>query len=91
MGRRTRHDLYYEILGSLEEGPKLTTVISDEIHANFERTRSHLSDLVDEDLIWEIPEEGRGRARFELTAKGKRAKELFDKLWSMLEGKGEES
>jgi len=83
MSRRTRHDLYCEILKSLEEGPKMPTIISDVIHANFRRTTGYLSDLEDEDLIREVS--GEGRTKFELTNKGRRAKNLFDELWSMLE------
>jgi len=87
MSRRTRHDLYHEILRLLEEEPKVATIISDEIHANFERAAGYLSDLRDEDLIREVSEEG--QTRFELTAKGERAMNLFDELWSML-GEAEE-
>jgi len=83
MSRRTRHDLYYEILKLLgEEHPRVATIISDAIHANFGRTRKYLSDLKDGDLIRSISEQG--QVKFELTAKGERAKNLFDELWSML-------
>jgi len=83
MSRRTRHDLYYEILKFLEEEhPRVATLISDAIHANYGRTRKHLSDLKDGDLIRSVSEQG--QVKFELTAKGERAKSLFDELWSML-------
>jgi len=83
MSRRTRHDLYYEILKFLEEEhPRVATLISDAIHANFGRTTEYLSDLEGGDLIRSISEEG--QMKFELTAKGERAKNLFDELWSML-------
>jgi len=87
MSRRTRHDLYHEILKSLEEEPRVASIISDVIHANFGRTAEYLSNLKDEDLIREVSEEG--QTRFELTARGERAKNLFDELWSML-GEAEE-
>jgi len=83
MSRRTRHDLYYKILKYLEEEhPRVATLISDAIHANFRRTRKYLSNLREENLIRSISEEG--QVKFELTAKGERAKDLFDELWSML-------
>jgi len=84
MSRRTRHDLYHEILELLEEEPRVASIISDEIHANFKRAAGYLSDLRDADLIREVSEEG--QTKFELTAKGERARNLFDELWSMLEG-----
>jgi len=88
MTRRTRHDLYYEILKYLEEEhPRVATLVSDAIHANFRRAAGYLSDLKDADLIREVSEEG--HTRFELTAKGERARNLFDELWSIL-GEAEE-
>lgn len=79
--RRTRLDIYYDMLKTLEDEEYLNiTRISDGAHLNHSKARQFLNVLIDRELVKELEDE------YRLTEKGVEFLRLFEDIKELMEG-----
>lgn len=78
MGRRSKLEIYRDILESLSERRKVTTRISDDAHLNFKRCRESIEKMKGEGLL------GEDDGEYYLTGNGKKTLQIFRELEGMM-------
>lgn len=78
MVRRSKLEIYRDILESLSGEHKVTTRISDDTHLNYKRCRENIEKMENEALLVEADGE------YYLTGKGEKTLQIFRELKEMM-------
>lgn len=78
MKRRTKHEIYMEILKGLSEGTKRAIQIMYQARLSYAQTKSYLDFLLRNNLVYQ--EEQYGKKVYGITPKGKELLENYKKI-----------